>query len=66
MITIISSVIVDVSPQVDGRAYIHEQHLDSAGIIHELFYLSEPTDDREMILKQHADNLLSQLNIVSE
>ena len=58
---IVSSKIVSVHPQKDGRAFVAEQHVDDYGIAHRFEYLAERDADWEKILGERARMLPGQL-----
>lgn len=58
---IVTSTIIEDSPQIDGRRAIRERHIDSHGNAHDVDYLAEADADVESILATHAAGVAAQL-----
>jgi hypothetical protein len=59
---IVSSIFVDdLHTQADGRNYVTEAHIDSAGGVHHIAYLAEAGADRAALLAVHAARLAESL-----
>ena len=52
-----TSEIISISPQADGRAYITERHVDQFGVAHTMEYLADAETDRDGTLQTHADQI---------
>ena len=61
--TIVSSVVVSDSPQIDGRRWIHERHTDSLGATYDYWWMAEIGAVDTQFLATHAGQLLSQLAV---
>jgi hypothetical protein len=46
--------LVSVTPQVDGRVAVHEEHVYANGDIMTVLYVAEASDDVEQLLQAHA------------
>jgi hypothetical protein len=53
----ISSVIIKTWPQIDGSAWVIEEHEDEAGEIHRRQYKASPSIDRDKVLADRAIKL---------
>lgn len=58
---IVSSEIIEDSPQVDGRRAIRERHVDSHGTPHDVDYLADADADLDAMLSLHAAGVAVQL-----
>ena len=58
---IVSSQIVEDSPQIDGRRWVREVHTDDAGLMHEFAYLAEAASNVSAIMAARAADLPDQL-----
>lgn len=56
-----TSEIISISPQADGRAYITERHVDQFGVAHNMEYLADADTDRDAMLQTRAEQLAEQL-----
>lgn len=56
-----TSEIISISPQSDGRAYVTERHTDQFGAAHTVEYLADKNSDCDALLTEHAAQLTAQL-----
>lgn len=45
-----TSTVISMSPQSNGRAYVRERHIDAHGVAHEVEYLADPGTDYEAVM----------------
>lgn len=60
MASMVTSEIVEDSPQADGRRHVRERHVDSVGAVYRVSYLAEQPDDVEAIAAARAPLLIEQ------
>jgi hypothetical protein len=60
-VTIVSSIIIEDSPQIDGRRWIRERHTDSLGVPHDRVYMAAAKFDTSTILTVDAASIDAQL-----
>lgn len=61
MITIVSSVIISIKPQVDGRSYVTERHAASDGINIDVEYLADSGLNTQAVMQARASNIQAEL-----
>lgn len=64
MITITSSSIIAVRPQIDGRSYVTERHIASDGRQIDREYLADVGLDTSAVMAQRAANIQAELQAV--
>lgn len=56
-----TSEIISILPQADGRAYVRERHTDPYGIAHEVEYLAESGTDYQAVMLARAPRIEAEL-----
>lgn len=56
-----TSEIIKILPQADGRAYVRERHTDQFGIAHEIEYLAAPGTDYQAVMLARAPRIVEEL-----
>lgn len=56
-----TSEIISILPQADGRAYVRERHTDDYGIAHEVEYLAPPGTDYQAVMFARAPRITADL-----
>lgn len=56
-----TSEIISILPQSDGRAYVRERHTDDLGAVHEVEYLADPGADYQAVMLARAPRITADL-----
>lgn len=56
-----TSEIISIWPQSDGRAYVRERHTDDFGAVHEVEYLVDPGADYQAVMLARAPRITADL-----